>query len=779
MRRHRKIFTLLLTFHIGGSVHAQLPQHQWWVPNRAVFGSAIHPGANELYLAGYMTQIGPATPHHAALDPVSAEPLPSPRTDAGVVKHVNDGAGGWFGHGSFTRFGAEPRNRLVRVNGDGSIHPWHPIVDGAVKDLSFSDGVVYIVGEFTSVNGTMHPYVAALDPETGSLLEWDPQPDGPVNVVAVVGDTVYLGGAFSTVGGQPRNNFCGVTATNAAVLPWAPDVGGIVNLLSANSSGLALGAAGYLRCYDGEGNSLPVPTVSTFGLFDIELVNDTLYVCGQLLQNGLSHGVYACALGGEAFLLMENISVNAIDVHEDELYIAGDFAEIAGSTKYGLAKMDRITGALSEWAPMMSDWLTEVEVIEGKVWVSGAFVSASGVRRKCMAAMDIETGLPTDWLPPDVEYVQELAIHDDVLYFAGSFSVVDGQARSGLAAYDLAAGVLLDWAPQVEIGSIIKIKVVGDTIFFSGTFQTYDGQPRTCLAAIDANTRELLNWAPIFAGPGLVVVNELSVSGGSVYCAGMFTSVNGQARNGLAAVERSTSNVDAWIPETLEQPTVFDIIAQGDRVYIANASIQLNGEWTWGVTAVDAVTGSTTLWHTAVDDPSSIALTDSSLFVAGAYITNVGGYPRSGIAQIDPLDGNLLSWDLSPEFSSSNDTQLPWLLSHGQRLFMSCGISQDSILLSPYFGVLGQGITTGAREPNASIGRMWAFPNPSSGLLQLQGIPANAASLEVVGMAGQIELQSPVKSMLDLSGLPAGVHMVRALDRNGTLLRGSLVVLLR
>lgn len=80
---------------------------------------------------------------------------------------------------------------------------------------------VYVVGDFTTVDGVTRNHIAAFDTTTGNLTSFAPSISGSTHAVAVTGSTVYAGGNFSSVGGVARTRLAAFSTTGA-LLSWAP-----------------------------------------------------------------------------------------------------------------------------------------------------------------------------------------------------------------------------------------------------------------------------------------------------------------------------------------------------------------------------------------------------------------------------------------------------------------------------------------------------------------------------------------------------------------------------
>ena len=71
---------------------------------------------------------------------------------------------------------------------------------------------------------------------------------------------------------------------------------------------------------------------------------------------------------------------------------------------------------------------------------------------------------------------------------------IGGFYRNHAAAIDAFANVL-PWDPNTD-GTVAKLAVAGSTVYAGGFFTTMSGQPRTMLAAIDRDQRQATAWNP-------------------------------------------------------------------------------------------------------------------------------------------------------------------------------------------------------------------------------------------------------------------------------------------
>nr|WP_163569517.1 hypothetical protein [Fodinicola feengrottensis] len=122
---------------------------------------------------------------------------------------------------------------------------------------------------------------------------------------------------------------------------------------------------------------------------------------------------------------------------------------------------------------------------------------------------------------------------------------MDGQARSRLAGFDLTTGKLDAKMSALVNNRIRGIAVSATTVYIGGDFTTVNGQPRTRLAALDRATGALLPWAP--TATDTVRALALSADGGRVIVGGDFAKLNGSNENSVGAVSATgTGALTQW-----------------------------------------------------------------------------------------------------------------------------------------------------------------------------------------------------------------------------------------
>ena len=132
--------------------------------------------------------------------------------DSAVLALASLGTGKILIGGTFTFYGGVGRNRIARLNADGSLDAGFDPGLGADNDVWAiavqGDGKILIGGDFTSYDGTARNRLARLNADGSLDTTFDPGSgaDSTVFRIAVQGDgRILIAGAFTEYDGTPRN----------------------------------------------------------------------------------------------------------------------------------------------------------------------------------------------------------------------------------------------------------------------------------------------------------------------------------------------------------------------------------------------------------------------------------------------------------------------------------------------------------------------------------------------------------------------------------------------
>jgi hypothetical protein len=259
-------------------------------------------------------------------------------------------------------------------------------------------------------------------------------------------------------------------------------------------------------------------------------------------------------------------------------------------------------------------------------------------------------GLPAAAQLPDLAFpvangdIHSLAVAGNTLYLAGSFSGV-GPATGGGCALDAATGGALDGSSRLVDGQVyVCIPDASGGFYIGGRFSSVGGHPRTNLAHVRAD-RSLDPWSPNVALTNEVSeVDALALSGTTLYIAGGFTSVGGQPRGGLGALDVGTGSATPWEPQPDGRVTALAISATGD-VLVGGYFTHVGGASRNRLAALDAASGAATSWDPNLDaEADAIAATPSAIYIGGGF-HHVGADTRNFLAAVDPVSGAATPWD--------------------------------------------------------------------------------------------------------------------------------------
>lgn len=379
-------------------------------------------------LAGLAGSIGAVSHSATRTDP----PLPAERFLVDSFNpNVNDAVsalavqqdgkvllGGWF-----TRVGGQDRNRLARVNADGSLdRSFNVAVDGYdVNAFAIqSSGKILVGGSFSKIGGQERNGFARLNPDGtvdstfGALVGYD----SFVSVLVIQPDgKIIVGGRFNEIGGLERSNIARLNADGSVDQDFNPGVsssdafdrgtvlavglqpdgkivigGNFASVAGRQRNNIArLNADGSLDPdFDPNADS-PVMAVAVQatghvilgGLFD-QVGGQTRHKIARVNRNG--------TLDTSFDMIAAASNVSALQVQPDgKIIVAGAFARMGGEPRNGLARLNADGSLDRGFKPVMDDGTTlgnvSAVVVQGNghIVVGGIFTAVDGQERNNVA----------------------------------------------------------------------------------------------------------------------------------------------------------------------------------------------------------------------------------------------------------------------------------------------------------------------------------------------------------------------------------------------------------
>jgi hypothetical protein len=256
--------------------------------------------------------------------------------------------------------------------------------------------------------------------------------------------------------------------------------------------------------------------------------------------------------------------------------------------------------------------------------------------------------------------VRALVAAGGVLYVGGEFTSVrlpgrpvgSGEiVRHYLAAFEAGTGRLIVGFSHNVNGPVHTLAASpdGQTIYIGGDFSSIDGVARNRVAAFPAWTSTSTSTAPLTSwNPGANGrVSGITASATTVYLAGTFTTAGGAARQRLAAVSTSTGAALAGFTANADDVVYQTALSTGgDKLYLAGGFQSLNGDTSYrAVAVVDSTTGAALPFPAGSVIPTGCTVeaktvkTDSTGAYFGVEGTGTGCF--DGTFAVNGADGTL------------------------------------------------------------------------------------------------------------------------------------------
>jgi hypothetical protein len=173
-----------------------------------------------------------------------------------------------------------------------------PSLNAQVLSVAASpDGrTIYAGGDFTSVNGTSHSRIVALNATTGAVVSsFAASANGEVRSIVPTASAVYVGGFFNTANNTSRPRGAAFNPATGALTSWRPAVGGgyvYAMVMTPDKSKIVLG---------GNYDSLNGATMLGIGAVNVTTGKSVPWLMEQKLQNyGNGSAVYSLSTDGSA-----------------------------------------------------------------------------------------------------------------------------------------------------------------------------------------------------------------------------------------------------------------------------------------------------------------------------------------------------------------------------------------------------------------------------------------------------------------------------------------------
>jgi uncharacterized delta-60 repeat protein len=474
--------------------------------------------------------------------------------------------------GNFTSVNGLTRNAIARLNGDGTVDVgFQNGLSGANNQsvtsiAAQSDGKVLVGGGFTAINGVARNRIARLNADGTLDTSFQNGLAGAndyVGSVTVQADgKILIGGYFTTVNGVARNRIARLNANGTLDTGFQNDFpvvdGGADSVAVQNDGKVLFGGsftggrnriarlnadgtldAGFQHDASGPNTGISSVTVQTGGKILIggtfTSVNGESRSCiARLNADGtLDSGFQTSACGANSF------GVLSISVQGDEkVLIGGFFTAVNGVTRKHIARLNAdgtldtaFQNGLSGADDMVRSIATQPD---GKVLIGGSFRTVNGVTRNGCARLNADGTLDTGFQNGIYGPVYSVAnqANGKILvggYFPNNVTYLARLNTNGTPDTSFLNGLS---GPNSYVYSV-TIQSNGKFLI-GGEFTAVNGVTRNRIARLNADGTLDVGFQNGLSLANNAVTSIALQSDGKVLIGGSFTLVNGVTRNHIA-----------------------------------------------------------------------------------------------------------------------------------------------------------------------------------------------------------------------------------------------------
>lgn len=348
--------------------------------------------------------------------------------------------------------------------------------------------------------------------------------------------------------------------------------------------------------------------------------------------------------------------VNAIKTLDKTVYVGGDFSAVGPRTgSFALLKASSDASyepAIPEFAGTAgtpSGGAVPVRAIapdgSGGWYIGGDFKYIGGRMWPRLAHIKSDGTLDQNWRPEPNGDVWALTLSGSTLYVGGSFSVIGGENRRAIAKLTASSGAVdATWNAGVADGTVraIALNPPGQ-MFIGGSFTSVQGQARGGLAGLDPSGGWLLSMnQPVSSGG---TVRALAVGSGNLYVGGAFNTLGGvPLTQNLTRVGLGTGSVDSgWTPRPNGSVEALQTDSAG-RLYVGGGFDPIGGQGGRGLAAFTLSTGAIDPNWSPSPNGANLAVV-RSLAVSGSTLYAGGSFKYSGnLIAVDSITGSWKQW---------------------------------------------------------------------------------------------------------------------------------------
>ena len=252
---------------------------------------------------------------------------------------------------------------------------------------------------------------------------------------------------------------------------------------------------------------------------------------------------------------------SAVLMPDGKVIIGGSFSSFNGIPRYRIARLNSNGSLDTSFSPGLGAdatvWSVAVQS-DGKVIIGGEFTSINGTNRSYVARLNDDGSLDTSFDPslnsPN-GYVQSVAVAaSGQTIIGGSFTALGDHSRNGVARLNENGTLDASFDPGTGVdGPVYVVALQGDgRVLAGGAFDHAGAYSRQNLVRFNSNGAVDLGFD---TGSGVddSVYSITLQADGAIYLGGVFTSINGTRRVGVARLFASGEVDTGWLDTAYNQ----------------------------------------------------------------------------------------------------------------------------------------------------------------------------------------------------------------------------------
>jgi uncharacterized delta-60 repeat protein len=593
--------------------------------------------------------------------------------------------------GKFDSYNGTDRNRIARLNADGSLdvtfNPWAGVNNTVYATAVQADGKIIVGGNFgnriarLNADGSLD---ATFNPGTGF--------NSQVTSISIQSDgKIIVGGWFNYFNGIIRNRITRLNADGSLDINFNIGTGfnQNVNTIAVQTDGKIM-VGGWFTGYNGT-------TRNNLARLNTDGTLDTTFNSGTSFWEGISGPVFTIAIQtdgkiiiGGSFVIIEFTTTGRIArLHADgtldftfntgsgfssavqstslqidgKIIVGGLFTSFNGVPRNHIVRLNTngsLDATFNSGTAFNHDVYATAVLADGRIIAGGWFTSYNGSESDYIACLNANGSIDTNFNinPGFNDTVLSTVIQTDgKILVGGEFYNINGTIRNHIARLNADGSLDDSFNPGSGFDDYVhSIAIQADgKIIVGGEFNSFNGIATNRLSRlhVDGSLDTTFNIGAGFSGSVWATVIQTD---GKIIVGGWFTDFDGTTQNRITRLNTDGSLDDTFNPGTGFNNSVRSIVVQADgKIIVGGTFTTYNGIPRNRITRLnlDGSLDNTFNLGNGFNDPVySIALQADGKIIVGGVFSYYSGSLRNGLARLN-ADGTIdESFSLGTSFYS-------------------------------------------------------------------------------------------------------------------------------